>query len=153
MNRSVLGWLLVALQALLLLGLILLPWRTPTVVSLIVGAIMVVAGLLAGIAATLRLGSALTTTPVPLTSATLRTTGIYQLIRHPIYSALLLVIAGLVIAAGSWWSCLWGLGIGCFFYGKSRWEDAMLRSVYDQQWLEWAATTGAFIPRLRRRLR
>ncbi len=104
MGRGTVGWLLVALQFVLLLVLILLPWRTPSVLSIVVGLALVVAGALLGLAAGRRLGRALTPTPVPIAGAGLRTDGAYRWVRHPIYSAVLLMVAGYVIAIGSIWS-------------------------------------------------
>ena len=151
MTRSTVGWLLVGIQVLLFLVLILLPWRSPTVVLAIVGGALVVAALLLGLSAGRSLGRALTPTPVPISGAGLRTDGPYRLVRHPIYSALLLGTLGYLIALGSGWSWAWGAVILGFFWGKSRWEDTLLREEYDGEWSEWSATTGALVPRLHRR--
>jgi protein-S-isoprenylcysteine O-methyltransferase Ste14 len=150
MNRNATGWLLVGIQVVLFVVLLLLPWRSPTAGSLVVGALLVGSGIALGAASMRTLGKALTPTPVPIEGAGLRTTGPYRLVRHPIYSALLLATLGLLIAVGGAWGWVWGLVIVGFFWAKSRWEDSLLRETYGNEWDEWAKRTGALIPRFRR---
>ena len=149
MKRGTVGWLLVVLQFVLLLVLILLPWRTPTALSIVVGLVLVVAGALLGLVAGRRLGRALTPTPVPISGAGLRTDGAYRFVRHPIYTAVLLMVAGYVIAVGSMWTAAGAVVLLGFFVLKSRWEDGLLREEYGEEWTAWAARTGALVPRLR----
>ncbi len=151
MNRGTVGWLLVVLQFVLLLVLILLPWRTPSALSIVLGLAIGVAGALLGLMAGRRLGRALTPTPVPIAGAGLRTTGAYRFVRHPIYSAVLLMVLGYVVAIGSAWSAAGAVVLLVFFVLKSRWEDGLLHEQYGDEWTAWAARTGALIPRLNRR--
>jgi protein-S-isoprenylcysteine O-methyltransferase Ste14 len=88
---------------------------------------------------------------VPIHGAGLRTDGVYRRVRHPIYSAVLLLVLGFVVALGSIWSVIWAVLIVVFFVLKSRWEDGLLREEYDEQWSAWAARTGAIIPRIGQR--
>jgi protein-S-isoprenylcysteine O-methyltransferase Ste14 len=147
MSRNARGWSLVVIQVLLFVVLLLLPWRAPTVVTLVVGLATAVAGIVVLAASMRRLGQALTATPVPIRQAGLRTSGPYRVVRHPIYSGLLLLTLGLLIAFGSAWSWAWGVVIVGFFWAKSRWEDSLLHEEYGKEWVEWAARTGALIPR------
>jgi len=149
-TRARLGWLLVALQFVLLAILVLLPWRAPSLLSLALGVPIAAAGVVLGLAASHRLGSALTPTPVPIAGAGLRTTGAYARVRHPIYSAVLLLALGFVIAVGSAWSWACALVLLLFFVVKSRWEDRLLHAEYGSEWEAWAARTGGLVPRLRR---
>jgi protein-S-isoprenylcysteine O-methyltransferase Ste14 len=148
MTRGTVGWLLVVLQFVLLLVLILLPWRTPSTLSIVVGLVLVVAGALLGLVAGRRLGRALTPTPVPIAGAGLRTDGAYRFVRHPIYSAVLLMVAGYVIAVGSLWTAVGALVLLVFFVLKSRWEDGLLREEYGAEWTAWAARTGGLLPKM-----
>jgi protein-S-isoprenylcysteine O-methyltransferase Ste14 len=141
------GWVLVAVQFALLAVLVLLPWRSPTLLSLAVGVPLAAAGILLGLLASRRLGSALTPTPVPIQGAGLRTDGVYASVRHPIYSAVLLLALGFIVAVGSWWTAAGGLVLLLFFVLKSRWEDRLLQAEYGAEWDAWAARTGALIPR------
>ena len=147
MKRGAIGWLLVVMQFLLLLVLILLPWREPTVLSIAVGLVLVIAGGTLGLVAGRHLGRALTPTPVPIAGAGLRTDGAYRFVRHPIYSAVLLMVLGYVIAVGSLWTAGGALVLLVFFVLKSRWEDGLLREQYGEEWTAWAAHTGALLPR------
>ena len=149
MKTGAVGWLLVVLQFLLLLVLILLPWRSPSALSLAVGLVLVIAGALLGLVAGRRLGRALTPTPVPIAGAGLRTDGAYRFVRHPIYSAVLLMVTGYVVAIGSVWTAAGAVVLLVFFMLKSRWEDGLLRAAYGDEWTAWAARTGALVPRLR----
>jgi protein-S-isoprenylcysteine O-methyltransferase Ste14 len=97
------AWTLVATQMLLLLALVGFPGRRvwPTPAWLVVLAALLLAVALAVLAAgALRLGAGLTASPLPAPAAQLRTTGVYGCVRHPIYSALLLGGAGLVLLGG-----------------------------------------------------
>ena len=153
-KQTALGWLLVFVQVLAFLGFFLLPWRESNALSLILGLILVSAGL-AIVAITFRsLGDALTATPVPRTGAALRTQGVFAVVRHPIYSGVLLALLGFVIAIGSWWTFAWWLIAIAFFWGKSRWEDSLLRDKHPGEWEIWAQKTPALIPyRIRSRSR
>lgn len=150
MKTKTVGWCLVGIQILLFVVLALLPWRSVSVVSLLVAIPFAAIGGWLGWRSFRALGSALTPTPVPIAGAGLRTSGPYSRIRHPIYTAVLSLTLAVVIAAGTWWSLGWGFVIFGFFVAKSRWEDRLLASEYAAQWTAWAARTGALIPRRRR---
>ena len=69
-----------------------------------------VAGLAVFLIALLGLGTALTPTPVPQEGAALRTSGIYAVVRHPIYVGILVAALGFALAVGSIWQVvLWRL--------------------------------------------
>jgi len=147
MTRPTIGWMLVIVQFVLLLVLILLPWRTPSPPSIVVGLAVAAAGAILGLVSGRRLGRALTPTPVPVEGAGLRTDGPYRWVRHPIYSAVLLMVAGYVVAIGSVWTAAGAAVLLVFFVLKSRWEDGLLHEKYGDEWTAWAARTGALIPR------
>jgi protein-S-isoprenylcysteine O-methyltransferase Ste14 len=67
-----------------------------------VGALVLAAGVVLAVFAVLGLGSSLTALPAPLETATLRTDGPYGVVRHPIYSALLLIALGWALATSPW---------------------------------------------------
>lgn len=134
----------------LLAVLVLLPHRPPTLLSLVIGVPLIAAGVVLGLLAGRRLGRALTPTPVPIADAGLRTDGVFAVVRHPIYSAILLAAAGFVIALGSWWTLGCAVVLLAFLGIKSRWEDSLLREQYGAEWVAWAARTGALVPRIGR---
>ena len=148
-KRVAVGWGLVALQVVCFVVLLLLPWRAPTPLSIALGLLVAAAGAVLGLAAFRRLGTALTPTFVLIRGAGLRTGGAYRYVRHPIYSAVLLITLGFLVAMGSPLSWVWGAVMLLFFWAKSRWEDALLREAYGDEWTQWAQTTGALVPRMR----
>jgi len=150
MSRKAIGWLLVAAQVFVIVVLAVLPWRTPSPISIVLAIPFVVLGGWLGLSAFGTLGNALTPTPVPISGAGLRTSGPYALVRHPIYTSVLSLTFAALIAAGTWWSWAWGVVIVIFFWAKSRWEDRLLAQEYGEEWFEWASGTGGIIPRRRR---
>lgn len=151
MNRATIGWLWVAGQAILLVALVLLPgrddWPTPTVVEAI-ALVLTVLGFAVMVAAALRLGRGLTPTPVPSDNGALQTTGLYQFARHPIYTGVLLVVAGIVLRSGSFVQLIVGVMLAVFFNAKAAWEEAALADRY-HDYAEYAEATPRFLPRLR----
>jgi protein-S-isoprenylcysteine O-methyltransferase Ste14 len=107
---------------------------------------VLIVGGLAGIGvASLRLGSALTATPVPTERGSLTTGGLYRYVRHPIYTAVLGIVIGLVIRSGSVPSLAVGLATVGFFNVKARWEERRLAVAYPD-YAAYAARTPRFIP-------
>ena len=154
MSRQTRGWLLVGVQFVLLLLLVVTPWRVSlaelsTTNPLVwIGGALILAGMAVAVAGLTHLGSALSANPVPLPAAGLRTSGVYAVVRHPIYSGILLAAIGFTLAVGSWWQVLVTVVLTLFFTGKSRWEDAMLAEEYGTTWQAWASRTGAIVPRV-----
>ena len=145
------GWAFVAGQAVLLVALVVLPgrddWPTPSWVRL-VGQVLVVAGFVLMIVASLRLGRGLTATPVPNARGQLITGGLYQYVRHPIYSGVLLVVVGLTVRSGSFVTLSVAIVTVVFFDRKARWEEAQLRERYPD-YAEYASHTPRFVPGVR----
>lgn len=147
-----LGWALVAGQFVLLGGLALELRHTgdaPAWLRLI-GLVAAVAGVIVVGMASLRLGADLRAHPAPGAEATLRTDGPYRLVRHPIYSGLLLLGAGLTAIAGT----LLAAGILAVLFGllsyKMRLEERLLARRF-RDYAEYARRTPRLLPRLRGR--
>jgi protein-S-isoprenylcysteine O-methyltransferase Ste14 len=66
------------------------------------GVLLLAAGLVLAVFAVLGLGSSLTALPAPLESGQLRTDGVYSVVRHPIYSSLLLCVLGWALISSPW---------------------------------------------------
>ncbi len=148
MNRHLTGWLWVAAQVVILGALIVLPgrddWATPRWVELI-AAVLFFGGLaLVGIAA-LGLGRSLTPTPVPTQAGSLRTNGLYGVVRHPIYTGVLAVVAGMTLRSGSFVHLVVAVAALVFFDRKAAWEEAQLAAAYPG-YADYAATTRKFLP-------
>lgn len=148
MSDVVRGWLYVGAQVGLLAALVLLPsradWPTPGWVRTL-GYVGILAGLALVAVASLGLGRALTPTPVPNRRGGLRTDGLYRFARHPIYTGVLTIVAGLVLRSGSLVSLAVGVVTVIFFDAKARWEELKLAEVFPD-YPDYAARTARFFP-------
>lgn len=148
MSDKSLGYLLVTLQFVLIALIVFLPttasWSLP-LWGVIVAAIALAAGLGITVAALVGLGSSLTAHPMPKKHAELKTGGLYGLVRHPIYSGILLGTFAFVAWRGSWWSLAFAVCLAALFAVKSRFEERMLLARYPG-YAEYAAHVGRFIP-------
>lgn len=145
------SWGLVAIQALLLVGIALAPasWG-PSLPALRVwgGALFAVGG--AGIAgAAWFLGRALTPVPEP-NGAGMAARGVYAWVRHPMYTSVVVASVGVAIGRGAFVSVLLAVGLGFFFEFKTRREERFLTVAYSG-YASYAARTGKFVPRLGKR--
>lgn len=145
-----LGWVLVAVQFLLLVALVasaaVPPRREPAAWALATGALLGVLGVLIGAWSMRSLGQALTPTPVPRPGMTLRTEGAYRLVRHPIYSGVLLLATGFAVAVGTYATVACLVLLVVFFAAKARWEDRMLAEMHGATWQVWSQRTGRLVP-------
>ena len=148
MTTRTVGWTFVGAQLVLIVLLIALPgrddWPTPRGLDLVALG-LVVAGLAVIGASALRLGSAFTPNPVPTEKGALVMSGIYRWVRHPIYSGALLIVLGVTLRSGSWWTALVAVVLIVFFNVKSRLEEHHLARRYPG-YPAYAAITPRFIP-------
>jgi protein-S-isoprenylcysteine O-methyltransferase Ste14 len=90
------------------------------------------AGAIIGVVSMLRLGRQLVPQPTPVQGGELIESGIYGVVRHPIYLAVLLLIAGVVVRSLS----LAGLAVLLvaivFFDRKSAYEETLLTHAYPE---------------------
>jgi protein-S-isoprenylcysteine O-methyltransferase Ste14 len=83
-------------------------------------------------------------------ATSLSTTGLYSLVRHPLYFANLMAWAGVGLLSGSWWVAGGTIAVGLAFYGPIVVaEDAFLERSFGDAHREWVARTPSLIPRLR----
>lgn len=148
MSKSTIGWLWVGGQAVLLGALVLWPtgsaWSRPAALLLVAG-ILFFGGLGLVAFSALGLGTALTPTPVPTRSGQLTTSGLYKFVRHPIYSGVLMVVAGITLRSGNWIHVVIAVATYAFFDRKAAWEEQRLRETYPD-YDAYAARTPKFIP-------
>lgn len=145
------GWSLVAVQGVLLVGLIGLggrdDWPTPPWLHQVGTAVLAIGLVIVAVGGT-GLGRLLTATPVPRAGGELVTDGLYRWVRHPIYTGVIVIVVGLVAPSGRWLT----LAIGCvtvaFFFVKSTWEEQRLADHYPD-YVEYQRSTPRFVPRLR----
>jgi protein-S-isoprenylcysteine O-methyltransferase Ste14 len=109
----------------------------------ILGGALLVLGAVAVLASARSLGPALTPMPEPVSGAALVESGLYGLVRHPVYGAVFLVALGASLLFASAVAILLGLGLLGFFWAKSSYEERMLRIAH--------AGYSAYRGRVRRR--
>ncbi|NNJ10346.1 isoprenylcysteine carboxylmethyltransferase family protein [Chloroflexales bacterium ZM16-3] len=112
----------------LCLGLIGLSGPLPTAVGPLA---LVVCGLLLGLWGLLAMRlSQLSVLPDVRAGARLVVSGPYRLIRHPMYSSLLIACLGLVLAAPLWWRWLLWAALLADLILKLRYEEGMLARAF-----------------------
>lgn len=142
------AWAMVGAQFLLLAVIILAPggdvWSTPGALGWVVR-IVAVAGLAPMAVAAAALGRGLTAAPLPNPHAQLRTGGLYRLVRHPIYSGLLLSSLAWVVASGSLVALVAAALLVGLINVKARWEERRLAERFPA-YPAYAAVTPRFLP-------
>jgi protein-S-isoprenylcysteine O-methyltransferase Ste14 len=153
MTNKTKGYLLVAGQFILLIALFVIPNNkdilviTPWLPQL--SFIFLIPGVFILLLSFLGLGSSLTANPVPKDNSQLVTDGLYKLVRHPIYTGLLLLGLSLVLNAGIFPHVLVWLVLAVLLNYKAKFEESLLMKRYPE-YVEYASKTGRFIPRLKR---
>jgi protein-S-isoprenylcysteine O-methyltransferase Ste14 len=151
MSRRTTGWVLVVIQVVLFVALAVTSgqgrsdWPTPPIVRGL-AALCTLIGLVVVAVASLQLGRALTATPLPNGRGALRTGGLFGVVRHPLYSGVMLVVIGLAARSASWISAVLAVLTVAFFHGKARWEEQRLNEAFDG-YATYAAVTPRFVPR------
>jgi protein-S-isoprenylcysteine O-methyltransferase Ste14 len=80
----------------------------------------------------------------------LTTTGIYSVVRHPLYLGNYLILAGMALWPHVWWLVVLASCLFTLYYERIMLaEEAFLRERFGDTFETWAATTPAFFPRLR----
>ena len=125
------------------------PWIGPLgLSSRVLGFGLLVVAVMVFRAAERVLGPALVATPMPVSDATLRDSGVYGVVRHPIYAAIIAGIFG--------WALLWN-SVAClvltalcgmFFLAKIRYEEELLLDAF-AGYQEYKRKVPALIPRWR----
>ena len=75
------------------------------------------------------------------------TTGPYALIRHPIYTGLILAMLGSAIGVNVFWALLL-VPVGAYFIYSARREESVMLQLFPEQYAAYMARTGMLAPRL-----
>lgn len=141
------AWSYVFVQALLLLLLIFLDANIgPQIHRLVVvGRTLECLGIIGVFVCAASLRRSLTVVPIPKAEGQLSTTGLYQYVRHPMYSSVLLFALGIALGSGSLIKYLLGLLLYFLFHAKSVYEEKYLKLKYPD-YEEYAKKIPRFIP-------
>ncbi|MGO8930795.1 MAG: methyltransferase family protein [Limisphaerales bacterium] len=96
------------------------------------GALLIVIAAGCGLAGTVSLGRNLTPFPKPSAGTKLVQTGIYGLIRHPLYTAVFCGSVGWALVWRSWPALLAALALGPLFDAKAGAEERWLRQQFPE---------------------
>jgi len=116
----------------------------------IFGTVVVAIGLILLFAGFRGLGKSLTDNPVTNQDGVLVTTGIYSVVRHPIYLGLLIITLGLVLSSGVLAQFLAWFALAILLTYKMRWEEVLLVAKY-KGYAEYMKRVPAIIPGLKPR--
>ena len=79
----------------------------------------------------------------------LSTTGPYAFVRHPLYTGNIMILAGLCLINGFFWSFVTACIFLWFYYPTAiEYEDRKLKSLFPDTWEEWASMTPALMPKM-----
>lgn len=144
----VIGWILVGIQGAFIAAIVVVPrdaaFDGGALVDVAAGALIAAAALL-GLWGFRHLGSGLTPLPLPNGAVDLVTSGPYRWIRHPIYTAVIVGMAGIALRTRT--PLVMGLagGLGVFLWLKARWEERHLRDGFPG-YADYARRTAMFLP-------
>ncbi len=96
------------------------------------------------------LGKNLTDTVVTRKDHSLVTTGPYRYVRHPFYLTFFVCIVGGSLVAANWFLLASGLVPFCFIVARTRIEEKKLIERFGDEYRDYIATTGRFLPKLKR---
>jgi protein-S-isoprenylcysteine O-methyltransferase Ste14 len=131
------GWWVVAQVLLLALAVVLPPWTARSDGGFghplqWLGLALTAGGMLLAFAGLVALGRALTAFPHPRAGARLVIRGVYRLVRHPVYTGLLVGALGWALAWLSVAGVAYSVLLAAFFDRKARREELWLRSRFPE---------------------
>lgn len=91
------------------------------------------------------LGRGITPFPEPVSGGSLRSAGLYRLVRHPMYSGVLLIGWGLALRAWSPVALVTAVMLTALLMMKARYEERLLCAVYPD-YSAYAKRVGRFLP-------
>lgn len=138
-NDNIKGWLYVLIQFLIIILTVvsayaekhLLNYRyNPWAIGL--GALFFTSGVIFAIASVISFRQAITPHPIPLKRSKLRTTGMYKLVRHPIYFSVLVIMIGVVFSLESFISLIFVIVLFFLLRHKAFFEEIHLNSKFPE---------------------
>ena len=106
--------------------------------------LLIISGTVGALVALSRLGASFSVMPE---ARTLVTSGPYALVRHPLYAAELVGVAGLVLQFQQPWALMLGIGVFVLQYWRTIFEESVLTQAYPD-YAAYRARTWRFVPYL-----
>ncbi|WP_299676695.1 isoprenylcysteine carboxylmethyltransferase family protein [uncultured Dokdonia sp.] len=113
------------------------------------GIMMAITGLITIGIALLQLNKNLSPFPSPKSGSQLIQSGLYNYIRHPIYTGILLLFTGYSFYISSGYKLLITIGLLVLFIFKSRYEEKRLTQTF-KEYSNYKKSTGRFLPKINR---
>jgi protein-S-isoprenylcysteine O-methyltransferase Ste14 len=110
------------LFAVYIIPITIITFVTGTVFN-IIGIILLALGVLVGLLSIIQLNKNLSPFPTPITGGKLIETGLYNYIRHPIYTGILSTLLGYGLYSGSGYKILITMTLLVLFLYKSKYEE------------------------------
>ena len=105
-------------------------WLFRSALAGLVGGVLCFAGILLMVAALAVIRRSIQIAPAPRADAQLVTTGVYAWFRHPIYTAIVMLLVGLFFRQPTAWVALAGTIVIAYLMLKVRIEERLLRARY-----------------------
>ncbi len=143
------GWWVVGqlmlLCAIAILGITSRAASKPVLLPFFCGRFFLVASAICAICGVMALGRNLTPFPKPSVGAQFVQHGIYGLIRHPLYTAVICAAVGWSLIRSSWPALAVSLVLAAFFDAKARHEERWLRQQFPD-YMRYEQRVRRFIP-------
>ena len=95
------------------------------------------------------LGKSWSDTPRMMKEQTLVTDGPYRAIRHPIYTAFLLILSSLLFISSNWLIGLCMIGMTVLeIFSRMNYEESLMTTYFGEQYRAYMKKTGRLLPRL-----
>ncbi|MGH7175023.1 MAG: methyltransferase family protein [Minisyncoccia bacterium] len=119
------------------------PWASPAIGWL--GAVLCVLGIALAFWARFYLGRNWGMAGSVKDNPELVTGGPYRFIRHPIYTGIILAMAGSALTAGLWWAVVLVVA-GVYFIMSARKEEALMAGTFPAEYSAYKARTKMLVP-------
>jgi protein-S-isoprenylcysteine O-methyltransferase Ste14 len=88
-------------------------------------------------------------TPRMLKDQTLITRGPYRRIRHPIYTAFILILGSTLLISSNWWVGLcWTGMVSLEVFSRIKFEESLMNEFFGGRYREYMKKTGRLLPRI-----
>ncbi len=109
--------------------------------------IFAIIGVLIALLALIQLNKNLSPFPTPKSEGKLIRTGLYKLVRHPIYSGILIGLGGFAVFTSSGYRVIICLGLYLLFKVKTEYEEKLLVKKFPEYGV-YREKTGKFFPKI-----